>query len=98
MFLRSTSGHINIKKANVFSSSSASLKYEFQSLIAHLCMSTFPNDWHVKPHFLIDMGLLSNCPACCGQLVKIPITLEPYGIFGSNFAYLFILTLSSHFQ
>ena len=28
--------------------------------------------------------------------MKIPITLEPYGIFGSNFAYLFIIILSSH--
>ena len=31
--------------------------------------------------FLMDMGLLSNCPAYCGQLVKILITLKPYGIF-----------------
>ena len=46
--------------------------------------------------FLIDMGLLFNCSACCGQLVKILITLEPYGIFESNFAYLFILIFSSH--
>ena len=30
------------------------------------------------------------------RLVKILISLEPYGIFGSNFAYLFILILSSH--
>ena len=29
-------------------------------------------------------------------LVKMLITLEPHGIFGSNFAYLCILTLSSH--
>ena len=29
-------------------------------------------------------------------LVKINITLEPHGIFGSNFVYLCILTLSSH--
>ena len=45
---------------------------------------------------LIDIGLLSNCPACCGQLpvVKILITLEPYRIFGSSFAYLLILVLS----
>ena len=28
-------------------------------------------------------------------LVKMPINLEPYGIFGSNFVYLCILTLSS---
>ena len=35
------------------------------------------------------MGLLSNCLACCGQLVKILITLKPYGIIGSNCAYFF---------
>ena len=29
-------------------------------------------------------------------LVKMLITLEPYGMFGSNFVYLCILTLSSH--
>ena len=29
-------------------------------------------------------------------LVKMLITFEPHGIFGSNFAYLCILTLSSH--
>ena len=32
--------------------------------------------------------------ACCGQLVKIIIILESYGIFGSYCAYLFILKLS----
>ena len=32
----------------------------------------------------------------CSQLVKILIALEPYGIFELNFAYLFILILSSH--
>ena len=31
-----------------------------------------------------------------GLLVKTLITLEPHGIFRSNFAYLIILTLSSH--
>ena len=46
--------------------------------------------------FLIEMGLLSYCPACCNKLVKILITLEPYRIFGSNFAHLFILILSIH--
>ena len=43
--------------------------------------------------FLIDIGLLSNCPAFCGQLMKILITLEPFRIFGSKFAYPFILIL-----
>ena len=26
-------------------------------------MATFPNRWHAKPPCLMDMGLLSNCPA-----------------------------------
>ena len=46
--------------------------------------------------FLMDEALLSISPAGSGQLVKILITLESHGIFRSNFAYLFILTLSSH--
>ena len=47
--------------------------------------------------FLIDMDLLSNCPACCDQLVKILIALKPYiYIFGSNRAYLSILILYSY--
>ena len=49
-------------------------------------------NYDMRTHLLlIDMGLLCNCPACCVQLVKIIITLEPYGIFESNFAHLFIL-------
>ena len=39
--------------------------------------------------FLMDEGLLSIISAGCGQLVKIPITFEPHGIFGSKCAYLF---------
>ena len=42
----------------------------------------------------MDKALQSISPA--GQLVKMLITLEPHGIFGSNFAYLYILTLSNH--
>ena len=33
---------------------------------------------------------LRNCPACCGQLVKLLITLEPNAIFSLSFAYLII--------
>ena len=65
----------------------------FLSNFAYICMSTFPNHWHAKLPFLIDTGLLSNRPACCGQLVKILITLDKYAIFRSNFAYLFVLKL-----
>ena len=53
------------------------------------------NHWHGENPFLIDEGLLSISSACCGKLVKMVISLEQHGIFGS-IAYLFILTLSSH--
>ena len=52
--------------------------------------------WHANPPILIDMGLLSNCPAYFCQLVKILITLEPHRISEPKFAYLFILILSSY--
>ena len=45
-------------------------------------MSTFPNHLHAKLPFLMDDGLLRISPACCDQLVKILIALEPNGIFG----------------
>ena len=44
--------------------------------------------------FKYRYGFPEQIPAC--QLLKIFITLEPYGLFGSNFAYLFILILSSY--
>ena len=44
----------------------------------------------------MDEALLRNSPAGHGQLVKIFITVEPQGIFGSYLAYLFVLKLSSH--
>ena len=44
----------------------------------------------------MDEGLLSMVSAGWGQLVKMLITLEPHGTFGSNYAHLFILTLFSH--
>ena len=34
--------------------------------------------------FVMDDALLSISPVCCGQLVKMLITLEPHGIFGPN--------------
>ena len=48
--------------------------------------------------FWCTWSLLSNCPACCGELVKLLITLEPYRIFGSNFAYLFYYYLTTGIQ
>ena len=47
--------------------------------------------------FLIDIGLVSNnCPAFCGQLENIIMTLDSFRILGSNFAYSFILIFSMH--
>ena len=46
--------------------------------------------------FLMSEGSLSIDSASCDQLVKMLMTLEPHGIVGSNFAYLFILTFSSY--
>ena len=46
--------------------------------------------------FALFLTLLSISSTDRVQLVKKLINLEPHSIFGSNFAYLFILTLSSH--
>ena len=39
----------------------------------------------------MDEGLLSISPACCGQFVKMLITLEPHGIFRFNFAFIYFV-------
>ena len=44
----------------------------------------------------MDEALLSISLTSRGQLVKMLITLEPHGIFGSYFAYFFISTLYSY--
>ena len=44
----------------------------------------------------MDEALLSISPVGCGQLVKTLIATEPHGILRSNLAYIFVLTLSSH--
>ena len=43
-----------------------------------------------------DEASLSIIFAGRALMVKMLIALEPHGIFGSNFVYLSILTLSSH--
>ena len=58
----------------------------YQQYLTKACVTTF----------LMDEGWLSIISAGCGQLVKMLIILEPHGLFESNFAYLFILMLSSH--
>ena len=44
----------------------------------------------------MDKGLKRISQACFGHLVKMLINIEPHGISISNFAYLFILTLSKN--
>ena len=46
--------------------------------------------------FLKDEPLPSISPASRGQLLKMLITLKPHSILGSNLAFLYILTFSSH--
>ena len=45
-----------------------------------------------------DEALLSLSLAGYGHLVKMPITLEPHVIFSFNFAFIYILRLSSVYQ
>ena len=45
-----------------------------------------------------DDALLSISLAGHGQLLKMLITLEPHGVFSLNFAYLYIIRLSSVYQ
>ena len=79
-----------------------SLRYQLANMFtwyhilhSYACQHYITTSTRIHP-FLVDMDLLCNCPACCGQLVKILITHEPYSIFGLSFAYLFTLILSSH--
>ena len=63
-----------------------------------LCVSTFPNFWHVIPPIFDRYGFAEQLSslACGCQLVKILISFDPYRLFRSIFAYLFILMLSIH--
>ena len=45
---------------------------------------------------MIDEALLSISPADHGQLVKMLITLEPDGIFGSNCKLIYFKTVQPH--
>ena len=58
-------------------------------LHAYTCQDSLTTG--MQKHLLMDEGLLSISPAC-----KILLSLEPYGIFRSNSAHIFILILSSH--
>ena len=64
----------------------------------HSCVSTFPNFWHVIPPIFDRYGFAEQLSslACGGELVKILISFDPYRLFRSNFAYLFIFMLSIH--
>ena len=46
--------------------------------------------------FLMDEALLSISPAGCGQFMKMLLTFESCVIFGTNFTYLYMSTLTIH--
>ena len=55
-------------------------------------MSVLFNHWHEKQPFLTDKALPSISQAGYSQLMKILITLEPDGMFRSNYSLQFIIT------
>ena len=57
------------------------------------CLTTGMRNMYLKDEALLSIGMAGR-----GQLVKMLIALEPHGIFGSNWAYFYILTLSSHWN
>ena len=58
-------------------------------------MSTWSNNKQAIESFMIGDGLIGISLAGRGLLLIMLIILEPHDISGSNFAYLFILTLTS---
>ena len=62
--------------------------YFNQTLHMYACQNYLTTGMHKKP-FWMDEALLSNSSVGRDQLGEMIITLEPHGIFGSNFAYLF---------
>ena len=56
----------------------------------------YPTTGMFNSLFWMDEGVLSIISAGCGHLEKMLITLEPHGVFESNFAYQFVLKLSRH--
>ena len=68
--------------------------YFYHILQTYACQHSLPTGMQ-NNLFLIDKGILCNCPAFLWSVNEILIALEPYGKFESNFAYIFILILSS---
>ena len=54
------------------------------------------NYWHANPSVFNRYGIDVLLSGPLRSVVKFLITLKPYGIFESYFAYLFIFMLSSH--
>ena len=58
-----------------------------QNLHIYACQHSLTTD--MRNHLFDGRGVLSISPAGCGQFVKMLITLEPHGIFGSYVEYSF---------
>ena len=67
------------------------MEYFHQILIAYTVLHCLDTGIQNK-----DKASPSISEASHGKLVKMRTTLEPRGLFWSNFAYLYILTLSRH--
>ena len=70
----------------------------YQIRHTYICQHCLTTDMRcfVVVVFLVEEAMLSISPVSRGPLVKMIITFEPHGIFGSNFADFFILSLSIH--
>ena len=53
----------------------------YHILHTYACQHPLTTDMRSHPFFFIDMGLLSNFPACCGQLVNSSLLLNLIGYF-----------------
>ena len=59
-------------------------------------MLTFSNHWHANPPMFDRYGFAEQLSSLLWLVSEILITLEPYRIFESRFAYLLILILNIH--
>ena len=70
--------------------------YFYQILHTYACQNRLTTD--MQNILCVNETLLSISPADGGKLVKMLITLEPHGIFGSNFAYTWIISFRQRKQ
>ena len=67
-------------------------------LFAYVCMSILSNRWHITS-FLMDKAFAEHqsSRSCSVSENAHTVIIEPHGIFGSDFAYINISTLTSHY-